>query len=284
MAAEIAVCVKAAGLTERWDLHQLAVSGPEPLLEHALAGAAGVGVPAPGRAVCVAGPWCCRTAHDRAIVAGPPAAVDRWQRVMRQAGRATGAGLSVAVVREAAALSIVGPRAAEVMAAAELHGHELADRGVATGLLAGCRVSVLREDRQRFLLLCADGCSEAARAALWRAGSGLGIAHVADAVPAAAEAEPYRQAGLQQARDGVIGRIPHQRERLEQDEVGPLLLEQAGEQVDRLRALGTVHVPVRLKATAQSDLRPARSTASRARSRPRRATSIQCTGWALAHT
>ena len=178
VAAEIAVGVKAAGLTERWDLHQLAVRGREPLLEHALAGAAGVSVPAPGRAVQVAGTWCCRTAPDRAIVAGPPAAVDRWQRVMRQAGRATGAGLSVALVREAAALSIVGPRAAEVLDAAELPGHELADRGVAIGLLAGCRVSVLREDGQRFLLLCAEGCSEAAHAALWRAGSGLGIAHV----------------------------------------------------------------------------------------------------------
>jgi glycine cleavage system aminomethyltransferase T len=178
VAAEIAVCVKAAGLVERWDVRQLALTGRERLLERVLASAFGQAVPAPGRAISLAGTWCCRIALDRAIVAGSPAAVDRWQRVMREAGRTTGAGVSAGLAEEAAALSIVGPHAAEVMAAAGLPGPDLSERGVATGLLAGCRTSVLREEPERFLLLCPDGCTEAARDALWQAGDGLGLAHV----------------------------------------------------------------------------------------------------------
>ena len=42
--------------------------------------------------------------------------------------------------------------------------------------------------------------------------------------------------------------------------------------------------PLRLKATAHSPARPSASIASRTSRRPRRATSIQWTGWVLSHT
>ncbi len=172
------MCVKAAGLAERADVHQLLVAGREALLEPVLAHATGPDLPAPGRAVSVAGTWCCRTAPDRALVAGAPAAIDRWQRVVRQAGRTAGSAVSAARAENAAALSIVGPRAAEVMAGAGLPAGDLPEHGVAGGSLAGCRTCVLREQPERFLLLCPEGCSDAAREALWEAGSGLGLAHV----------------------------------------------------------------------------------------------------------
>ena len=52
VSAEIAVCSKAAGLVDRSSVRQLAISGPEGLLDHVLAAAAPDGAPAPGRASC----------------------------------------------------------------------------------------------------------------------------------------------------------------------------------------------------------------------------------------
>ncbi len=69
------------------------------------------------------------------------------------------------------------------------------------------------------------------------------------------------------------------REGLEEDEVGGLVLEGTGEQPDGLLAVGRVDVPV--DADGDGDLvpRPASCADPRARRIPRRATSIQCTGW-----
>jgi hypothetical protein len=61
----------------------------------------------------------------------------------------------------------------------------------------------------------------------------------ADAVAATAEAHPDRQPGREQALDRLEGeRIADQRQRLEQDQVGRLVLEDAREQVERAAALG----------------------------------------------
>ena len=63
-------------------------------------------------------------------------------------------------------------------------------------------------------------------------GVALGAAPVlaidpADAVPAAPEAQPHRDPGVQQGLDGGVGGAAHQRQGLEQDQVGRLLLERA---------------------------------------------------------
>jgi hypothetical protein len=62
--------------------------------------------------------------------------------------------------------------------------------------------------------------------------------------PAAAEAQPHRDAGLQQAGHGVVGRVAHERERLEQDDVRRIGLPRTAEQADRLRAVRRVEVTV----------------------------------------
>ena len=50
VAAEIAVCTKAAGLVDRSSVRQFAISGPEALLDHVLAAAVPDGAPSAGRA------------------------------------------------------------------------------------------------------------------------------------------------------------------------------------------------------------------------------------------
>jgi glycine cleavage system aminomethyltransferase T len=177
VAAEIAVCTKTAGLVDRSSICLLAISGPEHLLDHVLEAALPDGAPVPGQAVCIAATWCCRTTARRAIVAGAPSAVARWRQVELRA--ASSAGLDVAVDRltGASALTLVGPRAARIVAAAglpaDLRVHEAAD-----GLLAGAPLTVVREDGDSFLLLFERGHPPEAFEALWDAGREHGLAPV----------------------------------------------------------------------------------------------------------
>ena len=61
----------------------------------------------------------------------------------------------------------------------------------------------------------------------------------ADAVAAATEADPDGQPGRQQALDRLEGeRVADQRQRLEQDQVRRLVLEDARQQVERAATLG----------------------------------------------
>ena len=72
---------------------------------------------------------------------------------------------------------------------------------------------------------------EAARRAAERVALGTApvlAVHAAHAVPAAPEAEPYRNPRLEQALDGGVCGAAYQREGLEQDEVGRIFLERPG--------------------------------------------------------
>ena len=66
----------------------------------------------------------------------------------------------------------------------------------------------------------------------------------AEAVTAAAEAEPHGQPGGERGLDGGEGLVADQGHRLEQEQVGRLLLEGAREQLEALEPLGAVHVAV----------------------------------------
>ena len=66
----------------------------------------------------------------------------------------------------------------------------------------------------------------------------------AQAVPAAAEGQPDRKPRVQQRLDRGEQRRPHDRQRLEQDQIGRLVGEQAREQPDRALALLGVDVAV----------------------------------------
>jgi glycine cleavage system aminomethyltransferase T len=119
VAAEIAVCTKAAGLVDRSSLRQLALTGPEPLLDHVLAAAVPDGVPKAGQALLIAGSWCCRTTARRAIVAGGPSAVTRWRQVASRAISTAGLDVQADLLPDSAVLTLSGPRAALVVE----HGH-----------------------------------------------------------------------------------------------------------------------------------------------------------------
>jgi glycine cleavage system aminomethyltransferase T len=177
VAAEIAVCTKAAGLVDRSGIRQLAISGPDTLLEHVLAVTVPDGVPRPGRATCVAGTWCCRPDAGRAIVAGGPGAVARWRQVASRAISTAGLAVSVELLADSAALSLAGPRSPQIVAAAGLPS-DLGLGEVADATLAGSPLTVLREDGDQFLLLFEQGHPNAVWQALWEAGREHGLAPV----------------------------------------------------------------------------------------------------------
>jgi len=177
VAAEIAVCTKAAGLVDRSSIRQLAISGPESLLDHVLATAVPDAAPSAGRAVCIAATWCCRVAPDRAIVAGGPAAVARWRQVASRAISTAGLAVRAELLESSATLSLAGPRSARIVAAAGLPA-DLGIGEVADGTLAGSPVTVVREDGDHFLLLFEQGHPSAVWQALWEAGHEFGLAPV----------------------------------------------------------------------------------------------------------
>jgi len=177
VAAEIAVCTKTAGLVDRSSLRQLAVTGPDHLLDHVLEAALPDGAPGPGRSVSVASTWCCRTSARRAVVAGTASAVQRWRQVESRAISSAGLAVELDLLDGATALELLGPRAPRIVAAAGLPPR-LSILDVADATLAGSPLTLVREDGDRFLLLFERGHRRAALDALWAAGREHGLAPV----------------------------------------------------------------------------------------------------------
>jgi glycine cleavage system aminomethyltransferase T len=177
VAAEIAVCTKAAGLVDRSSLRQLALTGPEPLLDHVLAAAVPDGAPKAGQALLIAGTWCCRTTARRVIIAGGPSAITRWRQVARRAISTAGLDVQADLLPGSAVLTLAGPRAELVIEATGLPADHGVDE-VADGTLAGSSVTVVREDHDSFLLLFEHGHPPAVWHALWEAGRRHGLAPV----------------------------------------------------------------------------------------------------------
>jgi heterotetrameric sarcosine oxidase gamma subunit len=176
-ATEMAVCVKHVGLAVRSDLDAVEIAGSEPWLSHFLAEALGGRVPDLGEAVPAAGAWCCRVAPDRAIVVGPWSAATRWARIVRRAV-VTGAALGATDRSEAAtALTLVGPRAARLLADAGLQP-DLPVRGVRESWFAGAPVLLLREAADRFLLVLDADAAVDTWQELFEAGRALGLSMV----------------------------------------------------------------------------------------------------------
>jgi Aminomethyltransferase folate-binding domain len=148
-ATEVAVCVKRVGLAVRADL-AVVEAAPD-----------GHQAPSPGRARRIAGMWCCRVASDRALVIGP-----RSELLARPKPE-----------RERTVLTLVGPKAHQVLADAGLHnGLELG--GLRESWFADSPTVLLRESADRYLLVV--DASEAGEA--WRtlldAGRSLGLSMV----------------------------------------------------------------------------------------------------------
>jgi heterotetrameric sarcosine oxidase gamma subunit len=176
-ATELAVCVKRVGLAVRSDLDALEIVGSEPWLAHFLEGALGGQVPAPGEAVRAAGSWCCRVAPDRAIVVGPWSAAARWAGIVRHAVL-TGAAIGCTDRSDTAtALTLVGPRAAQLLDDAGLEP-EVPVGGVRECWFAGASALLLRETADRFLLVLEADRAVDAWQELFEVGRALGLSMV----------------------------------------------------------------------------------------------------------
>jgi glycine cleavage system aminomethyltransferase T len=177
-ASEMAVCVKRAGLVERSELEVLELRGAAPWLEHLLSRAMGDHVPTPGRATAVASSWCCRMGEDTALVVGPATSIAVWRRLAR-GSLIGGSAIHWRDLSASVGLALVGPRAAQVLAAAGLPD-DLAVGAVASAQLAGRPVALVREAPHRFLLVAELGEDRAAWEALVAAGRPLGLCCVGE--------------------------------------------------------------------------------------------------------
>jgi glycine cleavage system aminomethyltransferase T len=146
-ATEVAVCVKRVGLAVRSDLAAIDVVPDDQQ------------VPSPGRARRMAGTWCCRVASDRALVIGP-----RSELRHRPA-------------RERTVLTLVGPRAHQVLADVGLH-NGLEIEGLREGWFADTPTLLLREAADRYLLVVDSEQADEAWRALLDAGRSLGLSMV----------------------------------------------------------------------------------------------------------
>jgi glycine cleavage system aminomethyltransferase T len=177
VATEVAVCRKSVGLAVRTELRILEVCGREPWLERLLARALAGRVPEVGTAAIAAGTWCCRVDERRALVIGPSGAVERWRRVAREAVIG-GSPISAAELTDAwAPLSLIGPKAARLLAMAGLDG-DVPVGGVVTGAVEGAPALVLRAGADHWLALHDANAAPEACQALLEAGRTVGLSLV----------------------------------------------------------------------------------------------------------
>jgi glycine cleavage system aminomethyltransferase T len=159
-ATEVAVCVKRVGLAVRSDLAAIDVVGAEAWLDRFLAEALGQQVPSLGRARRIAGTWCCRVASDRAVVIGPWSATTQLPHD-----------------RTRAVLTLVGPRAHQVLADVGLH-NDLQIGGLRESWFADSPTLLVRESTSSYLLVVdAEQAGDAWRTLL-DAGRELGLSMV----------------------------------------------------------------------------------------------------------
>lgn len=170
VATEVAVCVKHAGVVQRPELAMLELRGGDVFLEHLLATALGDLAPAPSSAVQSGGSWCARPTSGRVLIVAPASGIDRWRRLV-QRSIVSGGHVTCAAVAGMSAVSLIGPRAARVLAGAGLCDG-LEPGMTAAGMLAGAPAVVVCEAPDRFLLLV-----EAGGDAAWRALDAAGAPH-----------------------------------------------------------------------------------------------------------
>lgn len=169
---EIAVCMKSVGLADRSDLGALELRGDQNLLDRALVARLGDPPVAPGTGRRMRSVWYLRVDQRRALLVGPHAALASGPPIGKGRDRSDlphrDIGSTVAIV------SLIGPRAARLLAAAELPG-ELAIGAVGRDASV---VAVVRESQRRFLVLVRASEADALWTRLLAAGEPLGAAFV----------------------------------------------------------------------------------------------------------
>jgi glycine cleavage system aminomethyltransferase T len=172
---EIAVCMKSVGLADRSDYGALELRADQALLDRALIARLGDPPLAPGSGRRMRGIWYLRQDTRRALLVGPYLALAAAPPVARSRDRSD---LPHKDIRTTIAiLSIIGPRAARLLAAAGLPG-ELAVGAVGRDPRDAAVVAILRESQRRFLVLVRSASADALWTRLLAAGEPLGAAFV----------------------------------------------------------------------------------------------------------
>jgi len=172
---EIAVCMKSVGLADRSDYGALELRGDQAPLDRALIAQLGDPPLAPGSGHRMRGIWYVRQDSHRALLVGPYHAFASGPPTGRARDRSD---LPQKDIRATIAiLSIIGPRAARLLAAAGLPG-KLAIGAVRRDPRDATVVAILRESQRRFLVLVRRDSADALWTRLLVAGEPLGAAFV----------------------------------------------------------------------------------------------------------
>jgi glycine cleavage system aminomethyltransferase T len=172
---EIAVCMKSVGLVDRSDLGVFEIRAETDRLDRALAKRLGDPPVAPGLARRLRTVWYLRLDRRRALLVGPHAVLAAGPPIATGADRedwsAKDIGGGVAI------LSIIGPRAARLLGAAELPG-ELAIGAVSRDPGDASVMAILRESQRRVLIVVRREGADALWERLLGAGEPLSAAFV----------------------------------------------------------------------------------------------------------
>jgi glycine cleavage system aminomethyltransferase T len=172
---EIAVCMKSVGLADRSDLGTLELRGDQNLLDRALIARLGDPAVAPGTARRRRSVWFLRLDQRRTLLVGAHAALASGPPVGKGHDRAD---LPHKDIRSTIALlSVIGPRAARLLEAAELPG-DLAIGAIGRDPGDAGIVAILRESQRRFLVIVRADAADALWGRLLVAGEPLGAAFV----------------------------------------------------------------------------------------------------------
>ncbi len=172
---EIAVCMKSVGLADRSDLGTLELRAATSLLDRALASRLGDPAVAPGYARRLRSVWYLRLDARRTLLVGPHAALASGPMIGKGHDRAElsckDIGSTIAMI------SVIGPRAGRLMAAAGLPD-DLAIGAIGRDPQDPSVVGILRESQRRLLVLVKALDVDATWARLLVAGEPLGAAFV----------------------------------------------------------------------------------------------------------
>ena len=172
---EIAVCMKSVGLADRSDFGALELRAATSLLDRALTARLGDPPVAPGAARRLRSVWYLRLDARRTLLIGPHSALASGPMIGKGHDRAELAckdiGSTVAMI------SVIGPRAGRLMAAAGLPD------GLAIGAIGRdphdpSVIAILRESQRRLIVLVKAADVDAMWARLLAAGEPLGAAFI----------------------------------------------------------------------------------------------------------
>jgi glycine cleavage system aminomethyltransferase T len=169
---EIAVCMKSVGLADRSDYGAFELRAEQLQMDRALIAKLGDPPLAPGSGRRMRGVWYIRLNARRALLAGPHSALPAGTGRDRSDLPHKDIRATVAI------LSIIGPRASRLLAAAASLPGELAIGAVGRDPGDTNVIAILRESQRRFLVLVRASGADALWTRLLTAGEPLGAAFV----------------------------------------------------------------------------------------------------------